>query len=197
VLGVAFFLAWKLQTWGPAGKVLCGFAVSATLLMGGVWLERKAMYRIFARGGIGGGWALMFFTTFAMHHIAAARVLQSLVDDLVLMLLVAVGMVAHSLRYRSQTVTGLAFMLGFATLLTSHLQASDGTVVFSLTGSAVLALGLVVVTYMRHWAALEAVGLVAVYGSHFVWLTRVLPANHASFAEFWPSLPRSANSGSH
>jgi hypothetical protein len=45
----------------------------------------------------------------------------------------------------------------------------------------------VIVTYVRHWAALEAVGLVAVYGSHFVWLTRVLPENHASFAEFWPS----------
>jgi hypothetical protein len=188
VLGVAFFLAWKLQTWGPAGKVLCGFAVSVTLLAGGVWLERKAMYRIFARAGIGGGWALMFFTTFAMHHIPAALVLQSLAVDLVLMLLVAAGMVAHSLRYNSQTVTGLAFLLGFATLLTSHLQASDGTVIFSLAGSAVLALGLVVVTYVRHWAALEAVGLVAVYGSHFVWLTRVLPQNHARFAEFWPSV---------
>jgi len=188
VLGVAFFLAWKLQTWGPAGKVLCGFAVSATLLAGGVWLERKSMYRIFARAGIGGGWALMFFTTFAMYHIPAARVLHSLIADLVLMLLVAAGMVAHSLRYRSQTVTGLAFLLGFATLLTSHMQASSGTVVFSLAGSAVLALGLVVVTYKRHWAALEAVGVAAVYGTHFVWLTQVLPANHASFAEFWPSV---------
>jgi len=187
VLGVAFFLAWKLETWGPAGKVMCGFAVSATLLAGGVWLERKAMYRIFARAGIGGGWALGFFTTFAMHHITAARVLHSLVADLVLMLLVAAGMVAHSLRYRSQTVTGLAFLLGFATLLTSHLEAPGGTVIFSLTGSAILALALVIVTYVRHWAVLEAVGLVAVYGSHFVWLTRVLPQNHASFAEFWPS----------
>ncbi len=188
VLGVAFFLAWKLQTWGPAGKVLCGFAVSLTLLAGGVWLERKAMYRVFARAGIGGGWALAFFTTFALHHIPAARVLDSLVADLVLMLLVAAGMVAHSLRYRSQTVTGLAFLLGFATLLTSHMQASSETVIFSLTGSAVLALGLVFVTYVRHWAALEAVGLVAVYGTHFVWLTQVLPENHASFAEFWPSV---------
>jgi len=188
VLGVAFFLAWKLQTWGPAGKVLCGYAVSMVLLGGGVWLERKATYRIFARGGIGGGWALAFFTTFAMHHITAARVLPSLVVDLVLMLLVVGGMVAHSLRYRSQTVTGLAFLLGFATLLTSHLQATEGTVVFSLTGSAVLAVGLVVVTAIRHWAALEVVGLVAVYGSHFVWLTQVLPQNRASFAEFWPSV---------
>jgi hypothetical protein len=188
VLGVAFFLAWKIQTWGPAGKVLCGFAVSFVLLAGGVWLERKKAYQIFARAGIGGGWALAFFTTFAMHHIAAARVVHSLVADLVLMLLVAAGMVAHSLRYRSQTVTGLAFLLGFATLLTSHLEAASGTVVFSLTASAILALGLVVVTTVRHWAVLEAVGLVAVYLSHFVWLTRVLPPDHAAFVEFWPSV---------
>jgi hypothetical protein len=187
VIGLAFFLAYKLQTWGPAGKVLCGYAVSFALLAGGVWLERKATYRIFARGGIGGGWALAFFTTFAMYHLPAAQVLDSLPADLVLMLLVAAGMVAHSLRYRSQTVTGLAFMLGFATLLTSHVEAAAGSVVFSLTASAVLALALVIVTTLRHWAWLELAGLVAVYLSHFVWLTRVLPENHATFTEFWPS----------
>ncbi len=187
VVGLAFFLAYKLQTMGPAGKVLCGFAVSAALLAGGVWLERKATYRIFARAGIGGGWALAFFTTFAMHHLPAARVVQSLVVDLVLMLLVAAGMVAHSLRYRSQTVTGLAFLLGFATLLTSHMQAASGTVVFSLSASAILALALVAVTTRRHYAGLEVAGLCAVYLTHLVWLTQVLPENRAAFAEFWPS----------
>ncbi len=187
VVGLAFFLAFKLQTMGPAGKVLCGFAVSAALLGGGVWLERKETYRIFARAGIGGGWALGFFTTFAMHHVPAARVLHSLTADLVLMLLVAAGMVAHSLRYRSQAVTGLAFLLGFATLLTSHMEAENGTVVFSLAASAVLALGLVVVTRLRHWAGLELAGVVAVYLTHWVWLSRVLPQNHAEFAQFWPS----------
>ncbi|MGD0891140.1 MAG: DUF2339 domain-containing protein [Terracidiphilus sp.] len=187
VIGLAFFLAVKLQTWGPGGKVLCGYAVSIALLAGGVWLERKPTYRIFARGAIGGGWALAFFTTYAMHHISAAHVLESLAADLVLMLLVAAGMVAHSLRYRSQTVTGLAFMLGFVTLLTSHLESADGTVVFSLAASVVLAVALVIVTTQRHWAWLELAGLIAVYASHFVWLTQVLPANHSAFTEFWPS----------
>ena len=187
VIGLAFFLAYKLQTMGPAGKVLCGFSVSLALLLGGVWLERKPTYRIFARAGIGGGWALLYFTTFAMHHIAAARILNSLVADLVLMLLVAAGMVLHSLRYRSQTVTGLAFLLGYATLLTSHLQAAGGTVVFSLSASAILAVALVVVTARRHWAILELAGLAAVYITHFVWLTQILPPNHADFREFWPS----------
>ncbi|HEY2468433.1 MAG TPA: DUF2339 domain-containing protein [Terracidiphilus sp.] len=187
VIGLAFFLAYKLQTWGPGGKVLCGFAVSVALLGGGVWLERKPMYRIFARGGIGGGWALAYFTTFAMYHLQAARVLDSLPVDLVLMMLVAAGMVGHSLRYRSQTVTALAFLLGFGTLLTSHLEEPNQTVVFSLAASAILAIALVVVTTIRHWAVLELCGLIAVYVSHFVWLNEVLPANHASFAEFWPS----------
>jgi hypothetical protein len=187
VIGLAFFLAYKLQTWGPGGKVLCGFAVSVALLAGGVWLERKETYRIFARAGIGGGWALMFFTTFAMHHLPAARVLDSLAADLVLMLLVAGGMVGHSLRYRSQAVTGLAFLLGFGTLLTSDLEATGDTVVFSLTASAVLALALVVVTTLRHWAWLELAGLSAVYINHLVWLTQVLPDNQRAFADFWPS----------
>jgi hypothetical protein len=187
VIGIAFFLAYKLETWGPAGKVFCGFAVSTFLLAGGVWLERKPTYRIFARGGIGGGWALAYFTTFAMHHLAAARVLDSLAADLVLMLLVAAGMVAHSLRYKSQAVTGLAFLLAFGTLLTSDLEATTGTVVFSLTASAILAIALVVVTTMRHWAWLELAGLAAVYINHLVWLMQVLPANHAAFADFWPS----------
>ena len=34
---------------------------------------------------------------------------------------------------------------------------------------------------------LELCGLIAVYFSHLVWLTKVLPENHADFAEFWPS----------
>ena len=89
------------------------------------------------------------------------------------MLLVAAGMVAHSLRYRSQTVTGLAFMLGFVTLLTSHLESADGTVVFSLSASVVLAVALVIVTAQRHWAWLELAGLIAVYLCHLTWLTQV------------------------
>ena len=187
VLGLAFFLAHELPSMGAGGKVFCGYLAAVILIAGGAWLERRPTYRIFARAGIGGGWALAYFTTFAMHHIAAARVIASLPLDLVLMMLCAAGMVAHSLRYRSQTVTGLAFLLGFATLLTSHLQAESGTVVFSLAASAILAAALVVVTTKRHWAVLELVGLIAVYLSHFVWLTQVLPENHAEFTQFWPS----------
>ena len=170
---------------GPLGKVLTGYTVSLALLLGGLWLERKNTYRIIARAGIGGGWALGFFTTFAMHHLNAAHVINSLALDLVLMLIVAGGMVAHSLRYKSQTVTSLAFLLAFATLLTSHLESQ---LVFSLSASAVLAIALVTITIRMHWARLELAGLIAVYLTHFFWLTRVIPnGNPHAFTAFWPS----------
>ena len=66
VLGVAFFLAYQLKTLGPAGKVLVGFMTSGVMLGTGIWFDRKERYRILARAGIGGGWALLFFTTYAM-----------------------------------------------------------------------------------------------------------------------------------
>jgi len=189
VIGVAFFLAPRLLTMGPVGKSLSGLAVSLTLLLGGLWLERRPAYRIFARAGIGGGWALLFFTTFAMHHFAATRVIDSLPLDLLLMLLVAAGMMLHSLRYGSQAVTGLAFLLAFATVATSHLESASGTIIFSLVASAVLALGLVIVTTRKHWAKLELAGLIAVMGNHFLWLSLVMPAmgGKAGFPLFWQS----------
>ena len=184
VFGVVFFLAYQLKNLGPMGKIVVGFAVSATLLIGGLALERRNKYRIFARAGIGGGWALTFFTTYAMYHVPATQVLHSQAIDLILMLIVAVGMVAHSLRYRSQAVTGLAFLLAFSTISISQVT------VFSLVASAVLAAGLVYVTSREHWAELELAGLVGVYLSHFLWVSRILHARGGpgqSFPEFFPS----------
>ena len=49
-----------------------------------------------------------------------SRVFASQAPDLLLMLVVAAAMVAHTLRYRSQVVTGLAFLLAFSTLTISQ-----------------------------------------------------------------------------
>ena len=185
VFGVSLFLAFQLRTLGPLGKVLVGYAVCATLLIGSLVLERRHKYRIFVRAGIGGGWALTFFTTYAMYHIPATHVLSSQGIDLALMLFVAVGMVWHSLRYESQVVTGLAFLLAFSTVTISHVT------VFSLVASGILAVGLVYVTSREHWVELELAGLVCVYLNHFLWLKRLLPATGGPghpFPEFFPSV---------
>ena len=168
VMGVAFFLAYEIKNLGPAGKVLVGYVVSVALLGTGIWLERSDRYRILARAGVGGGWALLFFTTYAMYHVQAAQVLQSQAVDLVLMLAVAAVMVWHTLHYRSQVVTGLAFLLAFLTVTISHSN------VYSLSAGGVLALGLVIIVGRMQWFELEIVGILASYLNHYLWLRPII-----------------------
>jgi uncharacterized membrane protein len=168
VVGVAFFLAYQLKTLGPAGKVLVGFVTAGAILGAGTRFDRKERYRILARAGIGGGWALLFFTTYAMYHVPAAQVLSSQAIDLVLMLAVAAAMVAHTLRYRSQVVTGLAFLLAFLTVTISHSN------VYSLSAGVVLAAGLVVIVGRMQWFELEVFGILASYLNHYFWLRPII-----------------------
>ena len=181
VLGVAYFLGKQLGQMGPAGKVLVGFLVSFTLLGGGIFLERKPGYRILGRAGIGGGWALTFFVTYAMYHVQAdanTRIAgsRSLAD-----VDCRCGDGGHTLRYRSQVVTGLAFLLAFSTLTISQVT------VYSLTAGAILALGLVVIVSRMQWFELEIFGIIAAYGNHWWWLRRIIEpmGNHKHpFPEF-------------
>lgn len=139
VLGFALLGRVALVAMGPGGKVALFYTVAATLLGGGMWFERKERYRLIGRTGIGGGWAMFFFTTYAMHHVAAMQVMSSNVLNSVLLLAVSGAMVTHTLRYRSQLVTGLAFLLAFSTV------ALTQNTVYALAAGVILALGIVTI----------------------------------------------------
>jgi hypothetical protein len=184
VLGVAFFLAWQLRELGPAGKVVVGVVVSILLLAAGIWGERFERYRILARAGLAGGWSLLFFTAYASHHIAAARVVHSALAGFVLMLAVVAAMVAHTLRFRSQVVTGLAFALAFSTVAINRVD------VYSLTANVALAIGFSFVVVRMRWFKLEVLGIVATYLNHFLWLIPVIAPMKGKvhpFPEFYAS----------
>jgi uncharacterized membrane protein len=184
VTGLALLLGYQLRNLGPLGKSVTGFVISIAILVTGLLLERRNRYRTFARAIIGGGWALLFFVTFALFHVPAMQVLHSQATDLVLMLTVAAAMVIHSLKYRSQVVTSLAFLLGFLTVAISHVT------VFSLVAGAILATGLLAVAFQQRWFVLSLGGLIAVYLNHALWLFRLLPDGASAahpFAQFLPS----------
>jgi hypothetical protein len=183
VLGFALLGRVALVAMGPGGKVALLFAAAATLLGGGIWLERKDRYRLIGRTGIGGGWALMFFTTYAMNHVQAMLVMSSETLNCVLLLGVAIAIVVHTLRYQSQLVTGLAFLLAFSTV------ALTQDTVYALSAGVILAIGIVTVALKMGWYELEVFGILASFGNHFYWLYRLYPdgvAGHA-FTQFWPS----------
>ena len=168
VFGVALFGIYELGQLGPPGKVGLSFVVSFALLGGGIFLEKRERYRVLGHTLIGGGWALLFFTTYAMNHVQAMRVMSSESTDLILMLAVALAMVVHTLRYRSQLVTGLAFLLAWGTVALSN---DD---VYSLASGVILAIGLVAIVIRMGWFELEIFGILSSYANHIYWLYRLL-----------------------
>lgn len=174
VIGIALFLAYQLQHVGPLGKVVVGYLVSAAMLGAGFFVEKNARYRVLARASMGGGWALAFFTTFAMYHVPAAQVISSQSLDLALLLIVGAGMVAHSLTYRTQVVTGLAFLLAFLTFISVSFSRPDLYSASNLYGNAILALGLIVIAFRLGWFEMEALGILATYLTHYFWLWPII-----------------------
>jgi uncharacterized membrane protein len=185
VIGVALFLAYEMRELGPSGKVTVGYVVSAVMLGAGIFFERRAQWQILARAGIAGGWSLAYFTTYALYHVPAAHILSSEAADLGLLLIVAVAMVLHTLRYNSQVVTGLAFLLAFTTVNISRGNA------YSLIASAILAGGLAVVALYRRWFEMEIVGMAAAYLNHYLWLRPIIEPMHGHVHVF-PGYPASA-----
>jgi hypothetical protein len=189
VVGVALFGIHELGTLGPLGKAAISYFTALFLLVGGIALERRERYRLIGRGGIGGGWALLFFTTYAIYYVDAMRIFPPdiawLTVDCVLMMFVAVAMALHTLRYRSQFVTGLAFLLGYFTVALSQNS------VYSLSAGVFLAIGLVSIVLKMGWFELEVFGVVSSYLTHLYWLYRLLGPNGAhghAFPEYHASL---------
>jgi hypothetical protein len=183
VLGFALLGRVALISMGPGARVALIYAVAGAMLGGGTWLESRERYRLVGRTGIGGGWALLFFTTYAMYHVPAMTVMSSNTLDCILMLAVAVAMVAHTLRYKSQVVTGLAFLLAFSTVALSQ----DS--VYALAAGVILAIGIVAIALRMGWYELEVFGILASYSNHFYWLYKMYPDGVAGhpFSQFWPS----------
>src|SRR5206468_3327895 len=81
-------------------------------------------------------------------------------------------------RYRSQLVTGLAFLLAYSTVALSH----DN--VYSLSAGVVLAIGLVSIVLKMGWFELEVFGILSSYLNHLYWLYRLLGPAGAQGHEF-------------
>src|SRR6202790_2820994 len=182
---------------GTGGRAALLFAIALVLLIGGIFLESRERYRLLGRAGIGGGWALLFFSTFAIYHVPPMHVLDSLVIDSVLLLLVAVAMAVHTLRYRSQFVTGLAFLLAYTTVALSYSEVLplsqagvNQTTAYGLLAGVILAIGLVAIVLEMGWYELEVFGILSSYLNHLYWLYRLLGINGAqghAFAEYHAS----------
>lgn len=163
VIGIALFLGYSFTRLGPGGVSAIALGVSASMLVGGFLLERRPRYKIFGRGLLGGGWAALYFTVYAMQSLDAAKVIDNSALGAILLIAVATGMIVHSLRYKSQTVAALAYFVAFATLspavTPAPLSAMSVIALIPLAGS------LLYVAYRFQWSEMALFGLLATYGT--------------------------------
>jgi uncharacterized membrane protein len=178
VLGTAFFLVYSFQYLGPVAKLAMGYAVGAGLLFLGWRLEPKAGLAWYGRGLMGGGWAVVYFTTYAMYHVPETKILSSAPLDLALLLAVAAGAIRHALRYRSPAITMSAFLLGFLTLGVSEVTS------FTFVSSVILIGSLVVIAARMRWHSLLLYGMAGSYLTHLVAVQRHVTGGPAP-AVFW------------
>ena len=180
VIGVALLLNYSMHYLGAAGKIGLGYALSTGFIAAGILGERKERYRIASRAVLGGGWALAYFTTYALHNIDAVRLVTSPVVGFGLLFAAAAAMVAHSLRYDSEVTTGFAYLLAFASVAVSTIPIG------ALIATALLAASLVVILRARKWYALEPFAIAATYIVHQRWISQIYDAmgGRKPFPEF-------------
>ena len=158
IIGVALFARYAFAEVTPIGRVASGYAATVGMLAFGVVLERRDRYRNYAYALIAGGWAGVYFMTYAMHAVDATLVID---DDFVAtscLAVVAMGMIVHSLWYRSQTVTTLTYVVAYATLALTPLSG------FSLVASVLLSVSVILVAERLGWWRVSVAGLASTYG---------------------------------
>lgn len=157
VIGLSLFLGYALTQFGPAGKIGIGAATAIAMLAAGIWIEKRDAYQTLGRGLIAGGWAALYFTVYAAHALPAARVVDSPFVGTILLLAVACGMIAHSLRYQSQSLTLLSFFTAYLALQLGPLTT------LALAAGIPLAVALLAISRNLHWTIAPVAGLLLTY----------------------------------
>ncbi|HEV2446783.1 MAG TPA: DUF2339 domain-containing protein, partial [Candidatus Sulfopaludibacter sp.] len=181
VIGLALALGYSFAHIGPAGRVAVSLAVSFAMLAAGALFEPRPRYRIFARGLLGGGWAALYTTVYAMHAVREARVVESPVAGALLLFAVAAGMIVHSLKYREESVTGPAYFTAFFTLAITQVNW------FAVLALIPLAASMLYLAHRFAWWKMALFGLIATYGTCALRGDTGAPLWQAQavFATFW------------
>ncbi len=181
VIGIALFLGYSFTRMGAAGRAFISAIISLALLGTGVVIERRERYRMFSGGLIGAGWAAAYITAYAMYALPAARVITSPFAGSVLLLAVAAAMIAHSLRYRVQAITAVAYFTAFGAL------AVTPSTPFAIASLVPLAASLLYFAWRFRWHSTALFGLMATYGTCISRATSNAPlyATEAFFMIYW------------
>jgi len=162
VIGVALLIGYSFKYLGPIGKISIGFAFGVGMLLFGHYIEKKKDFSIYGKGLIGGGWAITYFTTFAMHHIPMVRLIANPFLGMALLIIVSLVSVMDVYRYKSQIATGFSYLLIFITLMISP------ATVFTMAAAIPVALSLIFFMKKMKWMEFGLYGMFMTYVTYIM-----------------------------
>ncbi|WP_031499758.1 DUF2339 domain-containing protein [Bryobacter aggregatus] len=163
IIGLALLPTYSFGLLGPLGRLLLAVSISLIFLTGGIVVEKCWQhFKHWALGLIAIGWAGLYFTAFASHGIEATHVIDNPIYGLAVLLAVATAMVAHSLVYRDERVTGATFFLAYIAFLIHR----DLPIV--LPAMTILAVAALIVSWRFAWRWLVLGDLLVTYAAYLL-----------------------------
>ncbi len=183
-IGVAFLLTYTLTRIGPVAKILLGYLIAVALFICGIKFESKVKFVNYGRVLLGGSWAIIYFTTYAMYHFEASKIINSQILALFLLAVVASGIIAHSLRYKSEALTAVTLFIGYFT------SALGDVGNFTIISSGLLAVVALVMVYKMQWFRFIFLGIILTYLTHLTWVIKQIyfsrvPVGHLNVENFY------------
>src|SRR5262249_4849005 len=158
ISGAALAILTYFAELGPVVRIALGYAAAAGFAWLGLRLARS--HPTFGRIIFGGGLAIAYFVTYALHFVAALRVTDSEPLGIALVAAAIAAIVAIAHRMQSETVAGIALFLGFHTGLLSEVTA------LSLVTTTLLAAGAAFFLVANRWVIVPLSAVAAVYATH-------------------------------
>jgi len=158
ITGTALLILTYFGELGPTLRVGLGYAIAGALAWAGLRLARRHV--TFGRVVFGGGLAIAYFVTYALHFVPAMQVIESETLGVVLVALAIAAIVAIAHRMQSETVAGIALFLGLHTGMLSDVTA------LSLVCTTLLAAGAGFFLVANRWVIVPFSTVIAVYSTH-------------------------------
>ena len=161
----------------PGAKVSLFYLLSAAMGGVGFWLQRtKEQFKNYGQVLLAGGFAGVYFTTYAAHVIEPVRIIPNATVTLLLLFAWGGFMVWVADRLKSETValfaTGASYYATYVPLIHADGtgEVSDWVILFS---NLVLAVAAVVFMLRNRWLKMPVLSLSASYAGFLLWRLRV------------------------
>jgi uncharacterized membrane protein len=158
VLGLGLLVWYAYGEFGPKGRIALAGGTGAAMVVGGAFLRRNSKTQLLGGCLIGGGWAVVYIAAYAAHFVPGSQIVESRLLGFLILFGVSEAALIHALRYRNETITGIAYLLTIVSLLLSPEPGPPAWLAMGLSAVVLVALA-----WREKWIRLCTFGAALLY----------------------------------